>query len=239
MPSVSEIPYTAFLQYSPRGSTKASKNSKVFMGAIKNDTHIDFLKDGKPVSVRGIEWIVSNLKREMEAFPFLSECLGPNFTLVPVPRSAPLSNKDALWPTHRICEALVAAGLGAEVAPLLIRRTAVPKSSTSEGPLRPSAELHYSSVEIDNEVPMLIDRPITLVDDIVTKGASLMGMFRRLKEAYPQRDISCFALMHTASKEAQEIETTKKPVRGSITLYTSGKVWRDSGTSSPQISFGF
>lgn len=230
MPFPSEISYTAYLRYSPRGISGISKTSRGFRDAIKNDTFVTLrLQSGKIESVRGIEYVVSALKREMEKFPFLHECLGPNFALVPIPRSAPLRNKDALWPSRRICEALVAEGLGAEVTPLLIRKTAVQKASTAEKGMRPTAQQHFDSTVIDNDVPALIEKPITLVDDIVTMGASFIGMFRRLSEAFPARKISCFALVRTESDG--EVLTLNAPVQGTIRYYPSGKTWRDSGTA--------
>jgi hypothetical protein len=232
MPFPSKLSYTSFLQFSPRGVSRPSANSRVVRTAVKNDTFIDLLRDGKAESVRGIEWVVSGVHRELPNFSFLRDCLGPEFTLVPIPRSAPLSDKTALWPARRICEALVAAGLGAEVAPLLKRNTAVQKSATAPQGMRPDPELHYESTIIDNEVPTLIERPITLVDDIVTRGSSFVGMFRRVAEAFPKRRISCFALIQTVSEG--EIETLKKPVQGTITRYSSGKLWRDTGSSQQQ-----
>jgi len=232
MPFPSEISYTAFLHYSPRGVSRTSVSSRAFRDAVKNDSSIQFLKDGKTESVRGIELIVSSLRQELENFPFLRECLGPKVALIPIPRSAPLSNKDALWPSRRICEALVAAGLGAEVSPLLKRISAVQKAATASKGMRPTPEQHYESTIIDNEVPTLIERPLTLVDDIITRGSSFVGMFRRVAEAFPKREISCFALIHTESEG--EIDKLKAPVRGTITRYPSGKLWRSAGTAQQQ-----
>src|SRR4030095_9726409 len=131
MPFPSKISYVSFLQYSPRGSSQISRNSRAFRDAIKNDSYIHFQRDGKIESVRGIEWVVAGVRRELENLSFLRSCLGPAFTLVPIPPRAPLSDKTALWPARRICEALIEAGLGAEVAPLLKRKTAVQKAATA------------------------------------------------------------------------------------------------------------
>jgi hypothetical protein len=233
MPFPSEISYTAFLQYSPRGDSKISMNSRVITGAIKNDSYIPVTQDGKTVSVRGIEYIVSLISHEIKNYPFLGECLGSEFALVPIPRSAPLKNKDALWPSRRICEALVAAGLGAEVLPLLNRRTAVQKAATAGKGMRPDPEHHYESTIIDNNVPSLLEKPITLVDDVITRGSSFVGMFRRITEAFPNRKISCFALVRTES----EITTIKSPVQGTIILHPSGRLWRSSGSAQQSNLF--
>jgi hypothetical protein len=232
MPFPSELSYAAFLKYSPRGTSKASTNSKAIRDAIKNDSNLTFMRDGKLMQPRGIEYVVSGLKVEIKKYPFLSEYLGPTVALVPMPRSAPLT-KDALWPTRRICEALVAAGFGAEVAPLLVRKTAVQKSATADPGKRPGPQEHYDSTEIDNEVPTLENRPFTIVDDFVTRGSSFIGMFRRLKEAFPTRTIRCFAMMATESEG--EIDKWVAPVQGKIYYYIkTGKFYRDRGTAQQQ-----
>jgi len=212
-----------------------SQTSRVFRDAIKNDKYIPFKKDGKTSSQQGIEYVVALLAREIEKYHFLRECLGPEVALVPIPRSAPLSNKDALWPTRRICEALVAAGLGYEVAPLLIRRTAVQKASTAEVGKRPTPVNHYESTIIDNEVPTLVERNFTLVDDFVTRGSSFVGMFTRLSEAFPNRKISCFALLRTVSDG--DIVALKDPVQGRISYYPSGKLYCGWSANAQQNLF--
>jgi hypothetical protein len=227
----SKLSYAAFLKYSPRGTSKAATNSQAIRTAIKNDQTLQFLKDGKLVEYRGIEYVVTGLKSEIGKFPFLSQYLSPDVSLVPIPRSAPLTSKDALWPTRRICEALVAAGLGAEVSPLLIRTIAVQKSATAEKGQRPGPEKHYESTSIDNNVPTLVvERPLTMVDDFTTRGSSFVGMWQRLHEAFPNRTIKCFAMMATDSDEP--MDKLVAPVEGTIFYYAkTGKLFRDRGTA--------
>jgi hypothetical protein len=232
MPFPSKLSYAAFLNYSPRGVSRVSQVSRVFRDAIKNDGYVSITKDGKTESVRGIAVVVARLREALGMHSFLRECLSPQGALVPIPRSAPLANKDALWPSRRICEDLVAAGLGAEVTPLLKRQTAVQKAATAPQGKRPGPEEHFESTIIDNEVPALIERPLTLVDDIVTRGASFVGMFRRLTEAFPNRKISCFALIQTVTEG--EIDAIIAPIQGIITRYPSGKLWRDCDTGQQQ-----
>lgn len=203
-------------------------SSRVIMSAIKNDSNLDVTKKGKVFTVRGIEYAVDALARQIETLPFLRVCLNKNVALVPLPRSAPLSSPDALWPSKRICEALVAAGLGAEVAPFLKRIKAVQKAATASKGMRPSHEQHYESTAIDEEVPSLIKKPFTIVDDIVTRGSSFIGTFARLAAAFPGRQIYCFAMMRTESDG--EVESFKGPTQGKIRLYPSGKTWRSVGS---------
>lgn len=234
MPFPSELSYASFLNYSPRGTSDLSKASRAIRDAIKRDQNLRLNIEGKLTEVNGIKYIVSRLPAEIEKFPFLKDYLGPTISLIPVPRSAPLSEKDALWPTRRICEELVAVGLGSEVLPLLVRKMVVQKSATAEQGKRPGPEEHYESTGIDNEVPTLVERPFTMVDDFVTRGSSFVGMFRRLIEAYPNRNITCFSLMATESDG--EISKLVAPTQGRITRYPSGKLWRDSGrTQQPNL----
>jgi hypothetical protein len=224
----SKLSYAAVLKYSPRGTSHLSKVSRVIRDAIKNDGNIPFIKMEKRVEVRGIEWAVSFIPSELDKFPFLKNYLGPEIGLVPLPRSAPLT-KGALWPTQRICEELVKIGLGAEVVPFLKRTILVQKSSTAEPGMRPGPSDHYSSTVIDNEVPSLGDRALTIVDDYITRGSSMVGMFRRLKEAFPNRQIRCFSL--STNEGDEEVDKLAAPCEGIIHYYIkSGKLHRDRGT---------
>src|SRR5665213_425350 len=126
----SEISYCSYLQYSPRGVSRLSKNSRAFRDVIKNDSLLQYMQEGKIASLR-ISDIALGLSRDMGRYQFLRDCFGPDVELVPVPRSAPLSNKDALWPPKRICEELVKVGLGSVVAPLIVRTTMVQKADTA------------------------------------------------------------------------------------------------------------
>jgi len=235
MPFPSKLSYAAFWRYSPRGTAPVSRNSRGLRDAIKNDSFLQITREGKIKIVNAIDYSAAAVKAEVVNSRFLNDYLGPDAALVPIPRSAPLSDKYALWPSRRICEALVAEGFGAEVVPLLKRKTAVQKAATAPQGMRPDPEKHYESTIIDNEVPMLIQRPITLVDDIITRGASFIGMFRRVAEAFPGRKISCFALMRT--QRDGDVTTLKAPVQGTITLYPSGKLWRDDGSPQQQTLF--
>jgi hypothetical protein len=52
------------------------------------------------------------------------------------------------------------------------------------------------------------------VDDVVTRGASFVGLVPRLQEAFPGIEIRCFALVRTIS--TGEIDRILDPVEGVI-----------------------
>ena len=125
---------------------------------------------------------------------------------------------------RRICEALQAEGLGRAVLPCLERVVAVQKSAQAPTGGRPKPQQHRDSLRV---VPTL-DQPATivLVDDVVTKGATFLAGAALLRAAFPQAQVSCFALFRTMGLVA-EIEGIVAPVLGSIRADATGRVERD------------
>jgi hypothetical protein len=132
--------------------------------------------------------------------------------LVPVPASAP-SIAGAITVAERLAGALLQQGLGAAVWPGLIRISQVRKSATAQAGTRPSVEDHYNSFAVA-ELPLPPDR-ILLVDDVVTKGRTLLAAAARLQQAFPQAQIRAFALLRTMSL-ISEIECLVQPCVGEI-----------------------
>jgi orotate phosphoribosyltransferase len=56
---------------------------------------------------------------------------------------------------------------------------------------------------------------ITLVDDVVTRGASFVGMMPHLQRGFPGCEINCFALVRTQSYDA--VDQIVAAVEGVIT----------------------
>jgi hypothetical protein len=225
MPLPSEISFSSFLQYTPRGDSEACRRGRRFRDAIKNDGYL-YLRNasGALDTVRGIEFFVEQIARNISRFPELGEVLGPNRILVPIPRSAPFKNPAGLWPARRICEALLAQRLGSDVVPLLQRHTAVQKSATAPVGQRPDPIDHYNSTSVDSGLSLVLGKNITLVDDFVTRGATFLGMYPHVKNAFANREISCFALVRTMSFE--EVMEHFKPVQGTI-QNRNGRAWRE------------
>jgi len=198
---LSEIPFGAFLVYSPRGTSPVSVRSRRVR---------DGIKAGRDEILRAA---IEYLLRDFEGSG-LSAVLGRDVSLVPCPRSSPLVS-GALWPPRWVAAALVAAGLGREVVSCLERTEAVPKSAFQQPGARPTARRHYETIRV-NELPLTGER-VTIVDDFLTKGNTLLGAASRLAEARPRAAISAFALVRTLGRQP-EIERIVDPCVGVIEL---------------------
>jgi hypothetical protein len=143
----------------------------------------------------------------------LAEFFGPDVTLVPVPRSAPLSSPTALWPGRVICRGLVSRDLGTAMLPCLSRLESVQRSSTAAKGERPDPEAHLRTIAIEPEI--LTTKRITLVDDVVTIGRTILAAASHVRAAYPDADIRAFGLIHTAG-QGKEIAGIAVPYIGRL-----------------------
>lgn len=178
--------YTCFV-YSPRDPSELGLKARSACHQLK----------------RGDEKIISSTCRYVatnrETLQ-LADILGPHVTLVPVPGSKPLHSSDSLWPARSLVESLVRHGMGRDWHPLLLRTTGVPKSAFAPPGSRPTARRHYDTM---HAVPAnLASTAITLVDDVITKGATMLGALSRLTEAWPDIPVAGFALVRTMSYQA-------------------------------------
>jgi predicted amidophosphoribosyltransferase len=124
--------------------------------------------------------------------------LGPTTVLVPAPRSTP-SVKDMHWPALRICQELADRGLCHDVARLLERYAPIRKSATSGRAQRPSPDEHAVSLRCADRNPAP-DR-ITIVDDVVTRGATLLACAWSVAERFPAVTLHGLAVVRTMSQQ--------------------------------------
>ncbi len=219
----SKIGFVSLLQYSPRGTNETAKDSRRIRDAIKRDSYIRVrMTTGVVKNMRAIEFYAGVMRTLVERwrgqFPFLAEMFGADVVLVPMPRSAPLSNPSALWTPMRIYMALKAEGLGGEILPILKRVRAVQKSAFAGPGERPGPKQHYDSMTVTGlgELPIFSSQRIVLVDDFITRGATFIGAYPHIEAAFPAWQIRCFALVRTQSYDT--ISEIRAPVQGVITL---------------------
>jgi predicted amidophosphoribosyltransferase len=77
----------------------------------------------------------------------------------------------------------------------LLRRYSVTKSATAPRAARPTVQQHYDSfvvVTAATAVPRIL-----LIDDVITKGRTMLAAAARLRSALPDADIRGFALIRT------------------------------------------
>jgi predicted amidophosphoribosyltransferase len=125
--------------------------------------------------------------------PQLAALFAGDAVLVPVPGSA--TSGDAPWAASQLATALRQLGLAHRLWVGLRRRIAVRKSSTAPSGERPTVAEHYESFSV---VPAMMSfSKIVLIDDVVTKGRTLLAAAARLQTELPHADIRAFALIRT------------------------------------------
>lgn len=206
-PSRSELPFASIAAYSPRGETPLAIRSRALMLQVKEVRVV--------VSAERLETAAEFVARRLrEISPtFLEEFLGPAVGLVPVPRSG-LQRPGALWPANEIALALRQVGFGSSVLPCLSRTKAVPKAATSRASERPKARAHFDSLQLRS--PLELPSKVTLVDDVVTRGAQLFGAAWRIWAARPDAEVRAFSVIRTIS-DPDEFTSIGAPCEGRIT----------------------
>ena len=204
---LSSVRFGSFLAYCPRGASEESAKAKRITYAIKN------------VRPGFIKLVVGRLREEMQpdrCAAALKEVLGSDVLVVPCPKSSPLV-KDALWPSKEICDELVGQGLALSSAPILERVKAVPKSSTSAVGERPKPLDHMRSMTVFNQPDLYLQKiaRVTIVDDVMTRGATLIAAATLLQQRFPEAAIRIFAVVRTKSYDS-EVGSILDPVLGEV-----------------------
>lgn len=194
--SPSELRFGSLLVYAPQGTSDLSIQSQQVVRHIKN-CRTSYIRQ---VGLRFAEQVGHGAFREF---------LGPDVLLVPVPRSSP-TVKDMNWPALRISKELEGRGLCAGTACLLERHAAVPKSALQQkGSDRPSPEQHAASLRCMSNL-QAAPHLITIVDDIVTRGATLLACAWVLAERFPEVTIRALAVVRTMS--GHEVTAILSPI---------------------------
>jgi hypothetical protein len=135
-------------------------------------------------------------------------------TLIPVPGSAPLKDQNGLWVPNKICEALLAAAVGREVMPCLVRNYKVKKNASQPPGNRATVQEQYDSMGVQTD---LVEAPydrIVVVDDFITKGRTLTAACSRIQEAFPAATVRAFT--YVRSKGFDEVDQLVEPFEGEV-----------------------
>ena len=182
----SELGVASLLLY-PKGTSQATRTARSFI-------RYNIKMDRAGVIAKTVERLAEACVSEPLSGFFPEKC-----SLVPVPGHTP-RRKDGLWVAEIICREMMRAGLGAEVLSCLTRATPVPHSSVLvKAEDRPTVMDHYESFIVEPTIPT--SGQIVLVDDVVTRGATLFGAMLRIQEQFPSAEITAFALARSSAEE--------------------------------------
>jgi hypothetical protein len=123
----------------------------------------------------------------------LAALFAPGTVLVPAPGSD--RSGEAPWTALRLAVALSEVGFALPVWTGLRRRYTVTKSATAPSAGRPTVDQHYDSFQVIPPVGPV--GRIVVIDDVITKGRTLLAAAARLRSELPFADVRGFALIRT------------------------------------------
>lgn len=193
------VAFASCYVYSPAGESAICARSRLLRALLKEgDAHF-MLK----YAVR--------VRQQMEPTAVLAGFFLAGDVFVPVPRSAP--KVGGTWAAAELARALVEAGVGSAIWPGLHRISAVRKSATATKGCRPSVVRHFDSFRLDP--PEIRPRRVIVIDDVITKGRTLLAAAARVREALPDTRIRAFALLRTMGF-ISDLKDLLEPCRGEI-----------------------
>jgi predicted amidophosphoribosyltransferase len=196
---ISRVAFASCYVYSPAGCNATCNRSRLLRA---------LLKAGDAQFMRRY---ALRVRREVDQLSQLKNYFLPQDVLVPVPGSAPKAR--GTWVAAELAQALLLAGLGSKTWPGLHRVSAVRKSATAAHGARPTVAVHYHSFSI--EQPSFRADSLVLIDDVITRGRTLLAAAARVREAFPDAQIRAFALLRTMGLSAG-VPRLLEPCRGEI-----------------------
>ena len=200
---IPSITFASCYIYAPGGRCDVSERSRSLCALLKAGDARLILKYAQSV------------KQHARECPTFAGFFSSSDVLVPVPGSEP---PDPLRGSvaSLLAEALVREGLAGAHCDCIRRIWPVRKSATAAPRERPSVERHYDSLAV--EFTRLCGDParLTLVDDVVTRGRTLLAAASRLHDAFPRARIQAFALLRTMGF-APRVDRLLDPCIGEIT----------------------
>jgi hypothetical protein len=197
---IGAIAFGSCYVYSPGGVCPVSRRSRALCALLKAGDASFLLK------------YALRVRREASECELFGDFFSGGAILIPVPTSVP-PPAGSTCVAERLATAFVRQGLGSMAWPGLKRVRAVRKSATAPAGARPTVADHYHSFAVDT-LPVPPAR-ILLVDDVVTRGRTLLAAAARVHEAFPTAQIRAFALLRTMGLVA-EIDRLLLPCVGEI-----------------------
>jgi hypothetical protein len=179
---ITHITFASCYVYSPCGSSAACARSRLLRTLLKaGDAHF-------------IVKYAFRVRQQVADQSPLAGFVCPYHVLVPVPGCSRTAAGTKTVAEH-LATAMVEAGLGGGIWNGLRRTRPVRKSATASPGSRPTVGAHYDSFAI--EAATALPPRVVLVDDVITKGRTLLAAAARLQEAFPTAEIRAFAMLRT------------------------------------------
>jgi hypothetical protein len=178
---IRSLAYASCYVYSPAGRTEICERSRLLRALLKEGDAAFMIKYA--------------LRVQQQAGPHakLAGFFHSDDVLVPIPGSSPKVR--GTWAAADLAQALVREGLGTIAWHGLHRVSAVPKSATAAPGGRPTVSRHYESFRMD-QWPIQ-PAGVVIIDDVITKGRTLLAAAARIRETFPQAQVRAFALVRT------------------------------------------
>jgi hypothetical protein len=196
---IRRLVYASCYVYSPAGKGAICERSRLLRALLKEgDAHF-------------MVKYALRVQQQAEQCSQLAGFFRDTDVLVPVPGSS--TKVCGTWVAADLARALVHEGLGTVAWPGLHRVCAVPKSATAARGARPTVSRHFESFLMDR--PSVNPASILLIDDVITRGRTLLAAAARAREAFPHAQIRAFALLRTMGMTTG-VEHLLDPCRGEI-----------------------
>ena len=141
-----------------------------------------------------VNYIANFIRENIKNLPF-ADFFDSKPVLVPIPKSS-FMKADTLWVPKILAHAINQNGFGKTVIELVKRDIALPKSATDSSKERPKAAQHYNSIGISNKL-LSETNEILLIDDVITRGATSLGVASKIADIFPKSNIWTFAAIRT------------------------------------------
>ena len=105
-------------------------------------------------------------------------------------------------------------------------RISVRKSAFAAPGERPSVEEHYATNRRFGSSVSLFASEITVLDDVITRGATLFTCVRRLREFFPDAIVRAFAVVRTLMGYVPQVDRIVEPVENGIITLEDGAPYR-------------
>jgi hypothetical protein len=209
------LPFASCFAYLPGGNGPICEEGRLLCARLK------------AANTAWLPHLVARVWLEAAGRGRFAMAFGARVILVPVPGSAP--SQRAGWVGERLAWCLKEVGLAAGVWTCLQRRHAVRKSAFAAAGQRPAVLEHYRSFAV--EAAFLGGAPsqtrglagewgsgtlrLTLIDDVITRGRTLLAAAARVREAFPGAEIRAFAFLRTLRPD-ETLRQVLDPCEGEV-----------------------